>query len=135
MINMASGINILINDGGAPARIMKLGLAAADIDAGTFVGFVGGEISATGLGSIPAASNAVGVLFVDAVSGEPASVLTGSGLMCYLKSTGTIATGANLSHNGDGLAVDTTNTTDECLAVALEAKGATHTGFTKVLLR
>jgi hypothetical protein len=133
---MAAGINILINDGGAPARIMKLGLAVADMDAGTFVGMhTDGTVSAAALDSIPAASNAVGVLFVDAVSGEPASVLTGSGLMCFLKSTGTIALGANLSHNGDGLAVDTTNTTDECLAVALEAKGATHTGFTKVLLR
>tara|TARA_Y100001951_G_scaffold78597_1_gene66168 strand:+ start:162 stop:557 length:396 start_codon:yes stop_codon:yes gene_type:complete len=128
--------NILVNDGGAPARIMKLGLADAAIDAGTFVGIhTDGTISASTLTSIPEASNAVGVLFVDAVSGEPASVMTGSGLMCFLKSTGTIALGANLSHNGDGLAVDTTNETDGCLAVALEAKGATHTGYTKVLLR
>ena len=134
---MAAGINILINDGGAPARIMKLGLAAADINAGTFVGITpaDGTVSATVLQSIPAASNSVGVLLVDAVDGEPASVITGSGLMCFVASTGTIAVGANLSHNGAGLAVDTTNHTDEVLAVALEAQEATHAGFTKVLLK
>ena len=132
---MAAGINILINDGGAPARIMKLGVAAANIDAGTFVGIdTNGKVSATILQSIPVASNAVGVLLVDAVSGDPASVITGSGLMCFVASTGTIAAGANLSHNGAGLAVDSTNHTDEVLAVALEAQEATHVGFTKVLL-
>jgi len=130
-------VEILINDGGAPARVMKLGNAAANIDAGTFVGIhTDGTISATApMTSIPQASNSVGVLLVDAVSGQPASVITGSGLMCFLKSTGTIAAGANLSHNASGVAVDTTNVTDDCLAVALEAKGATHTGYTKVLLR
>ena len=133
---MAAGINILINDGGAPARVMKLGNATADINAGTFVGVHSdGKVSAATLESIPEASNALGVLLVDAVSGEPASVITGSGIMCFVASTGTIAVGANLSHNGAGLAVDTTNNTDEVLAVALEAQEATHAGFTKVLLR
>ena len=130
-------INILVNDGGAPARIMKLGLAAADISAGTFVGInpSDSKVSATVLQSIPAASNSVGVLFVDAVADEPASVVTGSGLQCFLACTGTIAVGANLSHNGAGLAVDTTNHTDEVLAVALEAQEATHAGYVKVLLK
>ena len=40
---MAAGINILVNDGGAPARIMKLGNAGADIDAGHIV-----EINSSG---------------------------------------------------------------------------------------
>ena len=131
-----AAINILVNDGGAPARIMKLGLAAADIDAGTFVGVhTDGKISATTLESIPEASNSVGVLFVDAVADEPASVMTGSGIQCFVACTGTIAVGANLSHNGSGIAVDTTNHTDEVLAVALETQEATHAGFVKVLLK
>ena len=131
---MAAGINILVNDGGAPARIMKLGNAAADINAGTFVGLhTDGTISATTLDPTPVNSRALGVLLVDAVSGEPASVITGSGLMCYVASTGSIAIGDMLSHDGDGLAV-TNVATDEVLAIALEIGGATHTGFTKVLL-
>ena len=123
---MAAGINILVNDGGAPARIMKLGNAAADINAGTFVGLHTD-------GTTPVNSRALGVLLVDAVSGDPASVITGSGLMCYVASTGSIAIGDMLSHDGDGLAV-TNVATDEVLAIALEIGGATHTGFTKVLL-
>ena len=127
--------NILVNDGGAPARIMKLGLADAAIDAGTFVGMhTDGTISAATLDATPVNSRAVGVLFVAAVSGEPASVVTGSGLMCFVKSTGSIALGDMMSHDGDGVAV-TNVATDEILAVALEAGSATHTGYTKVLLR
>jgi len=128
-------VEILINDGGAPARIMKLGNAAANIDAGTFVGIhTDGTISATTLDPTPVNSRAVGVLLVDAVSGAPASVITGSGLMCFLKHDGAVAAGAMLSHDGDGLAV-TNVATDEVLAIALEAADATHTGYTKVLLR
>jgi len=131
---MAAGINILVNDGGAPARIMKLGNAAADINAGTFVGLhTDGTISATTLDATPVNSRALGVLLVDAVSGDPASVITGSGLMCYVASTGSIAVGDTLSHDGDGVAL-TNAVSDEVLAVALEVGGSTHAGFTKVLL-
>jgi hypothetical protein len=131
---MAAGINILINDGGAPARIMKLGNAAANIDAGTFVGLhTDGKVSATTLDPTPVNSRSIGVLLVDAVSGEPASVITGSGIMCFVKSSGSVAVGDSMSHDGDGLAV-TNAVSDEVLAVALEVGGATHSGFTKVLL-
>ena len=131
---MAAGINILVNDGGAPARIMKVGNAAADIDAGTFVIFNGTAVAAAD-SDLPDCSNAIGVLFVDATSGDPASVLTGSGLMVYLKATGTIAAGNNLSHDNAGLAKNAgIAATDQRLAVALEAKGATHTGFVKAML-
>ena len=133
---MAEGVNILINDGGAPARIMKLGLAAADMDAGLFVTVnSAGKVSAADLHSQEVGSTAVGILFVDAVSGEPASVITGSGLMCYLKGNDAIAAGVGVNHDGDGRAVTATTADDEVLAVSLEAKDATHSGFTKVLLR
>jgi len=131
---MAAGINILVNDGGAPARIMKLGNASADIDAGTFVIFDGTEVAPADA-DLPDTSNAIGVLFVDATSGDPASVLTGSGIMCFLKATGTIGAGNNLSHDDAGLAKNAgIAATDQRMAVALEAKGATHTGFVKALL-
>lgn len=131
---MAAGINILVNDGGAPARIMKVGNAGADIDAGCFVKFDGTNVVVTS-DDLPDCSNAIGVLFVDATSGDPASVLTGSGLICFLKATGTIGAGNNLSHDDAGLAKnDGIAATDQRLAVALEAKDATHTGFVKALL-
>jgi|TARA_R110000824_G_scaffold171627_1_gene349296 hypothetical protein len=131
---MAAGINILVNDGGAPARIMKLGNAGANINAGTFVGLhTDGTVSASTLDATPVNSRALGVLLVDAVSGEPASVITGSGITCYVASTGSIAVGATLSHDGDGLAVDNA-VTDEVLAIALEIGESTYAGFTKVLL-
>ena len=133
---MAAGINILINDGGAPARIMKLGVAAANIDAGTFVGIdTNGKVSATILDASPVNSKKVGVLLVDAVSGEPASVITGSGLMCYVDSaSNVIGIGDTLSHDANGIALANTQA-DEVLAIALEIGGATHTGYTKVLLK
>ena len=131
---MAAGINILVNDGGAPARIMKVGNAGADIDAGCFVKFDGTNVVVTS-DDLPDCSNAIGVLFVDATSGDPASVLTGSGIMCFLKATGTIGAGNNLSHDDAGLAKNAgIAATDQRLAVALEAKSATHTGFVKALL-
>lgn len=133
---MAAGINILINDGGAPARIMKLGNAAANIDAGTFVGIdTDGKVSATILDASPVNSKKVGVLLVDAVSGEPASVITGSGLVCYVDTGAyTIGVGDTLAHDANGVALANTQA-DEVLAIAMEVGGATHDGYTKVLLK
>ena len=131
---MAAGINILVNDGGAPARIMKVGNAGADIDAGCFVKFDGTNVVVTS-DDLQDCSNAIGVLFVDATSGDPASVMTGSGIICFLKATGTIGAGNNLSHDNAGLAKNTgIAATDQRMAVALEAKDATHTGFVKAML-
>jgi len=113
---------------------MKVGNASADIDAGTFVIFDGTDVAPADA-DLPDCSNAIGVLFVDATSGDPASVLTGSGIMCFLKATGTIGAGNNLSHDDAGLAKNAgIAATDQRMAVALEAKGATHTGFVKALL-
>jgi len=132
-----AGTNILVNDGGAPARIMKLGNADADIDAGTFVGMSGAAVSAAILPNLPdvgAASGgyALGVLFVDAVDGEPASVITGSGLQVMLKSTGTVAAGDKLGHDASGVALRTTTTDHRVMAIALAAKDSN--GFTKAVL-
>jgi len=128
--------NILVNDGGAPARIMKLGLALANFDAGTMVSINGsGKIHAT-LDDLPGVElQTLGVLFVDAVSGEPCSVITGSGIMVYLKvgSGSTIAAGHGLSHDATGLATICT-ASDMRVAIALEAEDATNTGYVKALL-
>lgn len=130
--------NILVNDGGAPARIQKLGLANENMDAGTFVGIDGdGDILASALDDLPGVElQVLGVLFVDAVSGEPCSVITGSGIQVYLKiagAGGTIAAGHGLSHDGAGLA-KIAQATDMRAAIALEAQSATQTGYVKALL-
>ena len=131
---MAAGINILVNDGGAPCRIMKLGDAGADLDAGTIVEFNSSGAIVAAAEDLPSYLNAVvGVLFVDATSGDPASVITGKGAVVFLKATGTIAASDALGHDAAGLAKACT-TADERFALALEAKGATHTGFVKALL-
>jgi len=127
-----AGTNILVNDGGAPARIMKLGNADADIDAGTFVGMSGAAVSAAILTSLPDQEQAVGVLFVDATSGDPASVITGGGLQVMLKSDGTTAAGDKLGHNASGVAIRTTDAAHAVMAIALAAKDAN--GFTKAVL-
>jgi len=132
---MAAGINILVNDGGAPARIMKVGNAGADLDAGTIVELNSSGAVIAASEDLPSLLHAIGVLFVDATSGDPASVMTGSGLICFLKATGTIGAGNNLSHDNAGLAKNAgIAATDQRLAVALEAKDATHTGFVKAML-
>jgi len=131
---MAAGINILVNDGGAPARIMKVGNAGADIDAGCLVKFDGTNVVVADA-DLPDTSDCIGVLFVDATSGDPASVITGSGVQVFLKATGTVNAGQALSHDNAGLAKNAgIAATDQKIAVALEGKGDTHTGFVKALL-
>ena len=125
--------NILVNDGGAPARIMKVGNAGADLDAGTIVMYNSSSQIVAADEDLPSLLYAIGVLFVDATSGDPASVITGSGLIVFLKSTGTIAAGGALGHSAAGLAKAAT-TADENFAIALEANDATHSGYTKAIL-
>ena len=101
---------------------------------GTFVIFNGTAVAPADA-DLPDCSNALGVLFVDATDGDPCSVLTGSGIICFLKGTGTITAGMSLSHNDAGLAKnDGIAATDQRLAVALEALSATHAGFVKALI-
>jgi len=132
---MAAGINILVNDGGAPCRIMKLGDAGADIDAGTIVEYNSSGNIVVASEDLPSYLNAaVGVLFVDATSGDPASVITGRGAVVFLKAaSAAIARGDKLGHDAAGLA-KTATSSDERMAIALEAKSGTHTGFVKALL-
>ena len=70
---------ILVNDGGAPARIMNLGAAGAAIEAGMFVDIdsSGNIVAATDDQEASASGEkvALGVLLVDAVSGDPTSIV------------------------------------------------------------
>ena len=87
---------ILVNDGGAPARIMNLGNANAAIEAGMFVDInSSGKIIAATDDQEAASSGekvALGVLLVDAVSGAPTSVITGKGIVCNVQAAETLST-------------------------------------------
>ena len=137
---------ILVNDGGAPARIMNLGTAGAAIEAGIFVDInsSGNIVAATDAQEASASGEkvALGVLLVDAVSGEPTSVITGKGIVCNVQVGDTIsAIGTELTLDNAGK-VEPTADADAHRAVAISLaasftgkdSGGNDTTFVKVLL-
>jgi len=86
---------IIINDGGAPARILPF-IANATIASGDYVG-----LEATGKCEPINVSGAkgLGVALTAATSGNVANVVTGHGVILNTYCSGTIATGAELTIN------------------------------------
>ena len=140
---------ILVNDGGAPARLMNLGLANVALEAGLFVDInsSGKIIAATDDQEASSSGEkvALGVLLVDAVSGAPTSILTGKGIVCNVQvgaDTTGMAVGAELTLDSAGK-VEATADADNHRAVAIqlaavdtagEDSGGAATSFVKVLL-
>ena len=101
---------ILVNDGGAPARIMNLGVGNAAIDAGTFVDIAStGKIVAAGTGYADAEEGstgqtvALGVLLTDAAANGATSIITGKGVVCNVIAGEALSTiGTEVTINGDG---------------------------------
>jgi hypothetical protein len=137
---------ILINDGGAPARIMNLGNANAAIEAGMFVDInsSGNIVAATDDQEASASGEkvALGVLLVDAVSGDPTSIVTGKGIVCNVQAAEALATiGTEVTLDNAGK-VEATADADAHRAVgitlAASFTGADSSGndttFVKVLL-
>jgi len=137
---------ILVNDGGAPARIMNLGVAGAAIEAGMFVDIdSNGKIQAATDDQEASASGmkvALGVLLVDAVSGEPTSVVTGKGIVCNVQAAEALATiGTEVTIDNAGK-VEATDDADNHRAVGItlaasftgKDSGGADTTFVKVLL-
>ena len=137
---------ILVNDGGAPARIMNLGVAGAAIEAGMFVDIdSNGKIQAATDDQEASASGmkvALGVLLVDAVSGEPTSIVTGKGIVCNVQAAEALATiGTEVTIDNAGK-VEATDDADAHRAVGItlaasftgKDSGGADTTFVKVLL-
>lgn len=137
---------ILVNDGGAPARIMNLGSAGAAIEAGMFVDInsSGNIVAATDDQEASASGEkvALGVLLVDAVSGDPTSIVTGKGIVCNVQAAEALATiGTEVTLDNAGK-VEATADADAHRAVgitlAASFTGADSSGndttFVKVLL-
>tara|TARA_A100001391_G_scaffold34304_1_gene18602 strand:- start:55 stop:489 length:435 start_codon:yes stop_codon:yes gene_type:complete len=139
---------ILVNDGGAPARIMNLGVAGAAIEAGMFVDIdSNGKIQAATDDQEAASSGgkvALGVLLVDAVSGEPTSVITGKGIVCNVQAAESIATiGTEVTIDNAGKAEPTADadahravgiTLAASVTTATKADGSAIPHMVKVLL-
>ena len=103
---------ILVNDGGAPARIIPLTAGAA----------------------LSGSTKTIGYALVDAASGTTASVITGRGVVLNAYGTGTIASGASCEVDAaDGILVAGT-TAGKIVAIALEAHSGAASLF-KVLTK
>jgi len=121
----------LVNDGGAPARIINLEAGAAILAGQALMIHTDGTaIKATAaVEYFPMA----GVALVDAASGDQVSMITGSGIVCYIL-TAAVTAGDNLKCVADGeLDTQTSNTNRVTQAVALETNAVDST-VTKCLV-
>jgi len=137
---------ILVNDGGAPARIMNLGNANAAIEAGMFVDInSSGKIIAATDDQEAATSGekvALGVLLVDAVAGAPTSIITGKGIVCNVQAAETLSTvGTEVTIDNAGKVEATADAdTHRAVGITLAASftgsdsSGNDTTFVKVLL-
>ena len=137
---------ILVNDGGAPARIMNLGNANAAIEAGMFVDInSSGKIIANTEDQEASSSGqnvGLGVLLVDATDGNPTSIITGKGVVCNVQAGEALSTvGTEVTINGDGKGeasadMDAHRAVGITLAASFSGSdsGGTATTFVKVLL-
>ena len=139
---------ILVNDGGAPARIMNLGVAGAAIEAGMFVDiYSNGKIQAATddqEASSSGAKVALGVLLVDAVAGAPTSIITGKGIVCNVQAAEAMSTvGTEITIDDAGKAEPTADadahravgiTLAASVTTATKADGSAIPHMVKVLL-
>tara|TARA_Y100001951_G_scaffold103469_1_gene112374 strand:- start:969 stop:1364 length:396 start_codon:yes stop_codon:yes gene_type:complete len=130
---MAIVKGILVNDGGAPARIMNFEAAEA-INAGDALEFnSSAKLIAADTDDVPPA----GFALLDAASGDQVSMITGSGIMIYANVDGDsvdVAVGDLLTIGESGALVKEASGADKnpC-AVALEANAGTE-ALIKVLV-
>ena len=122
---------ILVNDGGAPARILPF-FASAAVTGGQAVDIVNG--SGTPDGQIVASSahgaaaQHVGWCLTDTAISGTASIITGKGVILNVFCSGTIDEGDLLEVTADGsLVPGTTNNAGVAVALQAGAYGSTNT--------
>jgi len=89
---------ILVNDGGAPARILPFIAGAALSGGEAVIMSADGEVDPAGA----AATNVIGFMFTDAASGANCSVITGKGVVLNALVSGVAASGALLQVEASG---------------------------------
>ena len=132
---MAIVKGILVNDGGAPARIINF-IAAAAIEAGNAL-----RIDASGKAALTTDNNVplAGIALTDAAADDLVSVITGSGCVLYVMCKNDVNTGDVLMTDDDSagtagsLKVGGATDTNFPVAQALEDAPAAK-GLTKVLV-
>jgi|TARA_R110000824_G_scaffold123762_1_gene281852 hypothetical protein len=127
---MAETKTVLVNDGGAPARILNF-TAAAAISAGELLSINSdGKAYLMANNGIPLA----GVALVDAASGDLVSMVTGSGVLLRMICKADVVAGNNLMVDeavaGSAL-LFVAGSDNDCVGIALEAGDG---GLTKCLV-
>jgi len=136
---------ILVNDGGAPCRIIPIVNGSSAIEAGMYVDIHSdGTLKVTGMDQADTASAqkvGLGVLLTDVAANAMGNVITGRGIVCNVQSVAGLAVGAELCIDDAGK-LEGTDSADlnRCVGTALAAtfagtdSGGNATNFTKVLL-
>jgi len=126
---------VLVNDGGAPARILPF-TAGSAITAGRAVEMDGdGAIDHAGVD----AHNVIGIALTDAAANDIASVVTGKGVILNCAVSGTMDEGKLLDVHTAGILVTGTDATiaasGTTVAVCLETGSGTGVRLVKCLMR
>ena len=120
---------ILINDGGAPGRILPF-IAGSTITAGDPLQLAAdNEVDA---GTVSGAK-LLGVALTAATSGNIANVISGRGIIVRANCSGTIALGADVQMSGEGWMMDS-KAAGNSVGVALEAQTGAVPSIKKVLI-
>ena len=129
---MAQVKGILVNDGGAPARIINFKAGEA-ISAGEVLK----PSTAADMTCLLATNDehpVLGVALTDAASGEMCSIVTGSGVVCYLKVTAETAGIALMVDGTAGQLDEWSNSTASTKIVAMTLENNSALGLTKCML-
>ena len=125
---------ILVNDGGAPARILPF-LAGEAISAGEVLKASTAANNTCLLATI-ATAPVLGVALTDAASGEMCSVVSGSGIICMVQCTAETA-GIGLMVDGTAGQLDEWSNSplsNQVVATTLEDTSSAGSGLHKVVL-
>ncbi len=129
---MAAVKGILVNDGGAPARIINFKAGEA-ISAGEVLK----PSTAADMTCLLATNDEhpiLGVALTDAASGDMCSIVTGSGVVCYLQVTAETAGIALMVDGTAGQLDEWSNSTASTKIVAMTLEVTTGAGLTKCML-
>ena len=129
---MAQVKGILVNDGGAPARIINF-KAGEDISAGEVLK----PSTAADMTCLLATDDEhpiLGVALTDAASGDMCSIVTGSGVVCYVQCTDETAGIALMVDGTPGQLDEWSNSTASTKVVAMTLENNSGLGLTKCML-
>ena len=129
---MAQVKGILVNDGGAPARIINFKAGEA-ISAGEVLK----PSTAADMTCLLATNDehpVLGVALTDAASGEMCSIVTGSGVICYVQCENETAGIALMVDGTAGQLDEWSNSTASNKVVAVTVENNSGAGLTKCML-